>query len=160
MTHSQNSDWAKAQETLKESMQREISMMRDILSNILQEENALLGVDKSSWDYLMQIRFQLVEKVKLVRKDRMEATQKLIDLSGKQALQKILDGNEESCEISFLLDQLIALSEKINHQNSRNQWLLENSEHFIAISKSLNYPSHLYRVPTVKGKKSFLTTIP
>ena len=161
MTHSQNPSWVQAQEDLKGSMQKEISTMREILSNILQEEVALLDHDKDSWGQLMQSRFHMIEQVKIVRKGRMDATQKLLSLSDEKIFNKILSENEEeACEISFLLDQLIALSDKINHQNIRNQSLLENSEHFLAIPHRMDYPPHLYMIPIVKSRKNFLMTIP
>ena len=161
MMPSPNPDWFQAQEDLKESMQEEITTMRDILSNILQEEIALLNHNKTSWKDLMQSRFYMIEKVKFVRKNRMDATQKLIALSNEKVLNKILAGDEEEeCEITFLLDQLIALSEKINSQNTRNQFLLENSEHFLAIPHHINYPPHLYMIPSGKSRKNFLMTIP
>lgn len=160
MIPSSNPDWFQAKENLKKSMQEEISTMREILSNILQEEVALLDHNKTCWKDLMQSRFYMVEKVKFVRKDRIEATQKLISLSDEKTFNNVIMDSEEGCEISFLLDQLIALSDKINYQNIRNQVLLENVEHFLAIPNHINYPPHLHTSCLGKSRKNFLMTIP
>lgn len=153
-------DWAETEATLKKSMEKEIDLMREILSNMMQEEVSLQGRDKPSWEALMQTRFQLIEQVKLFRQDRMKATSKLLTLSDEKTFEKILLGDEEiACEVVFLLDQLIALSEKINTQNIRNQKLSENSQHFIAIPYSIGYPAHLCTFPAEKGRKQFLMTI-
>ena len=154
-------DWAETENALKKSMEKEIDLMREILSNMMQEEVSLQGQDKPSWEALMQTRFQLIEQVKAFRQDRMNATSKLLTLSDEKTFEKILLGDEDiACEVVFLLDQLIALSEKINTQNIRNQKLSENSQHFIAIPYSIGYPPHLCTFPTEKGRKHFLMTIP
>ena len=147
-------DWVPTEEALKKSMEKEIDLMREILSNMLLEEMALTGQDKSSWECLMQNRFYLIEQIKGFRQDRINATQKLLSLSDEKTFEKILsDGEEISCEIVYLLDQLIALSEKINFHNKRNQNLSNSPQHFIAIPYSIDYPA-------VKGRKNFLMTIP
>ncbi len=154
-------EWDKTEQALNRSMRKEIDLMREILSNMMQEEISLLNQDKSSWEDLMQGRFYLIEQVKVFRQDRINATNKLLILSDETTFEKILAEEDEiACEIVFLLDQLITLSEKINSQNLRNQTVSKNDEHFIAIPYSISYPPHPYAVPTPKGRKLFLMTIP
>ena len=106
-------DWAQTEENLKKSMEKEIDLMREILSNMRQEEVTLLDQDKTSWEALMQSRFLLIEQVKVFRQDRMNATHKLLTISDEKTFEKILSDSEEiACDVVFLLDQLIALSEK------------------------------------------------
>jgi hypothetical protein len=154
-------EWVKAEESLKSSMTKEIDLMREILSNMIQEEHSLLNQNKSHWEGLMQGRFQLIEQVKIFRQDRLNATNKLISLSDEKTFEKILsDGEDIACDVIFLLDQLISLSEKINTQNSRNQVLSKESQHFIAIPLSISYPHQAYALPKAQGRKKFLMTIP
>ena len=136
--------WVQTQEDLKQSMNKEIDLMREILFNMYQEEILLLQQDKESWKKLMQSRFYLIESIKVFRDDRTQIAQKLVKLSDEEFI---------SCEIALLLDQLMALSQKINSQNVRNQMLLENPEQCIA-------PSHLQLLPKTTSKKKFLMTLP
>jgi len=154
-------DWTKAEESLKQSMEKEIKLMREILSNMIQEELSLHNQNKPLWEELMQSRFHLIEQVKIFRQDRMDATSKLLSLSDEKTFEKILsDGEEIACEVVFLLDQLISLSEKINTQNTRTQTLSNESQHFIAIPLSISYPHQGCALPTAQGRKKFLMTIP
>lgn len=161
MNSTNHPDWAHTEEALKRSMGKEIDLMREILSNMLLEENSLVEQDKSSWVGLMQNRFYLIEQVKVFRQDRMNATQKLLSLSDEKTFETLLlDGKDISCEIVCLLDQLIALSEKINFQNRRNESLSNGPQHFIAIPHFHGHPHHLQAFPAVKSRKNFLMTIP
>ncbi len=154
-------DWAKTENALKKAMEKEIDLMREILSNMMQEETSLLNQNKPLWEELMQSRFHLIEQVKIFRQDRMRATNKLLALSDEKTFEKILsDGEEIACDVVFLLDKLISLSEKINTQNTRNQTLSKESQHFIAIPFSISYPHQGCVLPTAQGRKKFLMTIP
>lgn len=124
--------WNQAQNELKISMEKEISMMREILANMHQEELSLLTSDKTGWNLVMQKRFELVERLGSLRNARIEATQKIQKLASpdkKEAdvpLDKLLPiENEESYEILMLRDQIMALTERMNFQNSRNENLFE-----------------------------------
>lgn len=153
--------WAKAREELERSMGNEIGAMREILSNMLQEEMSLLAKDRASWEQLMESRFHLIQQIKAFRDDRAKSAQKLASLSDEKTFENLLSKEEGiSCEISLLLDQLMALSQKINLQHLRNQSLLENPQHFIAIPSSVSYPPQGQGLPSPKGKKQFLMTIP
>lgn len=156
MIYSQGPDFLEAQEELKKSMQNEVTIMREILSNLLQEEVSLIQHDKTFWVYLMQNRFFMIEQVREFRVNRINATEKLIALSEEKTLEKISWSEKETiCEIPLLLDQLITLSEKINTQNIRNQILSESTQHLVAIPNYISYP----KPETSKVRKTFLMTM-
>ena len=101
-------------EELKVTLQKEISLMRDVLANMYQEELALLMRDKRSWEEVIAARALILEKVTYFRTLREEATHKLTPLGSHfQPLN--------NCEISVMSDQLLALMGKMNSQNIRNE---------------------------------------
>jgi hypothetical protein len=134
-------------EQVQVSLENEVDLLREILSNMIQEESSLLSCNKAAWQELMQNRFQLMQQLKAFRKT---SQQHLISL---EAL-------EIPCNISLLLDQLLALFGKISFQQIRNHMLIENFQHFIAIPQALDYPPPLQIVTLNKEKKRFLMTIP
>lgn len=134
-------------EELKRSMQKEITLMRDLLANLHQEELSLLMHDRTSWNQLMEERAKIVQNLGPCRSARHEATQKLIDHLSKGnkkmlSLEELLPSqNESSCEILSLRDQLMALTERMNGQNCRNQTLYKQVE-----NKLVDFPT-----PPVRG---------
>ncbi|MBX9924508.1 MAG: hypothetical protein K2Y01_10395 [Rhabdochlamydiaceae bacterium] len=129
------------------SLENEVDLLREVLSNMIQEESSLLNCDKSAWQELMQTRFQLMQQLKIFRQTSQEHLFAVSSL-------------EMPCNISLLLDQLLALFGKISFQQIRNHMLIENSQHFIAIPHALDYPPPLKIVTLNKEKKRFLMTIP
>lgn len=123
-------------EELKRSMQKEVNLMRDLLANMHQEELSLLMHDRPSWNKLMEERAKIVENLGSWRSLRIAATEKLTTHYGQgkkgPTLEEILPATEESsCEILSLRDQLMALTERTNGQNYRNQNLYKQVEpHF------------------------------
>lgn len=122
--------WGEAHDNLKDSMQKEIRVMREILANMHQEEMSLVRHDTFAWNQIMQDRFSMIQKLSTFREERLLATHKLEvlaqqQLDGKKAtIEQILPPHqEESCEILLLLDQILALTERMNRQQSRNETL-------------------------------------
>lgn len=122
----------KAYDRLKGPMQKEISLMREILANLHEEELSLLANDKIGWARAMQMRSDMVVELCLLRKERNLILQQLEELTRKQLKQKgiplslddllpIKEAN--SSEIRSLFDQMIALIERMNMQNARNDRL-------------------------------------
>lgn len=128
------------------SLEKEVDLLREVLSNMIQEESSLLSGNKAAWQELMQNRFHLMQQLKVFRNTSQE------HLVG-------LKNFELPCNITLLLDQLIALFNKINYQHTRNHMLAENFQHFIAIPHALDYPP-LQIAPLNKEKKRVLMTIP
>lgn len=136
-------EWDEAHIKLKISMQKEIGIMREILANMHSEELSLMLNDRGSWNYVMQERAQLVERLSYFRVARLEATKKIRELVHGQdpnspaTVDELLPAQEEnSCEILSLRDQMMALMEKINFQNCRNEALFYQVEH------QLDLPHH------------------
>src|SRR3990167_3350745 len=113
-------DWVKIQEELKESMQKEISLMREMLSSFLQEEIFLLGKNQQAWAGLLQDRSILINQLQDFRKYRDDSAKALLEWSAKRNIDQ-----GEACEITLLLEQVVALTHKINRQNMHNQTLIE-----------------------------------
>lgn len=127
-------EWDAVKDSLKASMQKEISIMRDILGNMRREELSLEINDKGAWNYIVTERHELIQKLSVFRTARIEATKKLQSLVSADlnkpdvSLEQILPSEEESsCEILFLRDQIMALLEKMNQQNTRNEQLFNTA---------------------------------
>jgi hypothetical protein len=143
MPESRGRQWDEAHDQLKVSMQKEIGIMREILANMHSEELSLMLNDRGSWNYVMQERAQLIDRLSHFRMERIEATKKIKEMvclndAHKQAsVEDLLPTQEEnSCEILSLRDQMMALMERINFQNCRNEVLFFQVEH------QLDLPHH------------------
>ena len=158
--------WRQAHDTLKISMQNEIGIMREILANMHQEELSLQMYDKDSWTLVMKERSELIEQLGDLRSKRIQASKNLEDLAsnGKKgreiALEQMLPiEDENTCEILTLRDQIMALIERMNFQNSRNQILFHEVEHQFD-KKHGTYPA-LSQAPQQKPKrKTSVATYP
>lgn len=154
-------EWMKAQECLKESMHREINLMREMLSSLYQEESFLLEKDTCAWNSLMEDRAHMIEKLKEFREGRDLAVKTLAEFSIEEegkgiTLDTILSDEEEVCEITLMLDQLMALTDKINKQNSRNHSLSEQ-QFLMNQEKAFSYPD--WGIPIVPIRKIALMTL-
>ncbi len=130
------------EEKFQESIQKEITLLRELLGNYLQEEMSLLHQDKASWVQLMQDRFSLIEGIKQIRRAR---------------LPEEVPAAELSCDTLFLTDQLLALLQKIHHQTNHNENISSNHQHLVAITDPMLYPERLALIPR---KKTTLMTLP
>ena len=154
-------NYLQTQEDLKQAMQQEVDMMREILANLIEEENVLLLEDKLSWIHLMQERFCMIRQVKGFRENRNKATDELLILAKESSLKKILEREEDLLlSIPLLLDQLMLLTDKINTQLKRNQVFSEMPQHLIAISNSMRYPRPSKALVSGKPERRFLMTLP
>lgn len=127
-------------------IQKEIKLMREILSSLRQEEIFLLQQDQNSWNYLMQERFSMIQRISTLRKERKNCS-----------LEPIRNPEEHPSEIILLIDQLVLLLDKTNEQNIKNQNLLSDSQHPVAIAKAFPY-AHSLR-PSAEQKTPLLTTL-
>lgn len=147
--------WNESHETLRNSLQKEIHLMREILANMHEEELSLLLNDKGSWNQVMQNRFNLIERLSVLRQDRILATQKVESLAKSLTntplplpLEKILPMDDvTSCEILSLRDQLFALIERMNKQNGRNDYLFYHVEH------SSQYPGSYGQLAPIREER-------
>lgn len=141
-------DEMQAHEVLRGSMLKEIDLMREMLSSLLQEESFLRSKDKESWFRLMQDRKEMVEQLKLSRTTRESMKRILSD-------QPVLDEGLE-CEISLLSNQLVALTDKAHQQHIRNQELSDRIQNGSYIYDGVPCLSVLYSDRPVK-KASLIT---
>ncbi len=146
-------DKFEAEKSLKKSMQQEISIMRELLSNLLAETSCLVLNEEASRSLLMQNRSMLLQELTKQRQERDLATKIIGENS---SMDSFLSHDSNICEIPLLIDQIIALNEKINEQNAYNQNLLQQRQHLVAISPQLAYPN-LKQSPT--RRKNNLMTI-
>lgn len=127
-------EWHQLHDTLRDALQKEIHLTRELLSNMHQEEVSLMLHDNGSLNAIMQYRAGLLERLSLIRLHRSETTDKIIKIVGKDhkqpSLDEILPPDEEiTIEILSLSDQLMALTERMNRQHHQNLHLAEHPEH-------------------------------
>ncbi len=117
--------WNEIRGELKMAMKKEVGVMREILSNMHQEEAQRLFGDQRSLDQLLQERIPLIKRLGELRQMEFEATCKLenfIPLS-KNVEQFLALDDEHYSEIMLMRDQISALAERIDFQKQRNQAL-------------------------------------
>lgn len=121
-------DWQKVTEEIKQ----EVSLTRELLSNLVAEENSLRNRNQLVWNEVMHKRFDLTQSLKPFRARRKLATRHFKDLT-------LRPNDDITSEITWLLDQLLPLIEKVNEQNSRNQELLQKKPTLIENREHLPY---------------------
>lgn len=132
MTQKDNEiQWRQLHEEIKELMQQELTLSRELLANMHEEELALMMRDQRSWTLVMQMRSSMIERLSTLRTQRQQTTQKIYPLLSLHAthpsLEEIFPLNEEiSHDIFNLRDQLMALTERMNRQQHRNSHLEEH----------------------------------
>ncbi len=137
---------------LNNALKNEIELMRELLSNLHQEELALLENDKRRFAEVMDERSDHVLSLKELRHKRLAATAELTKFAAALGKKEILPLHEEaSCEILSKLDQIIALMERINLQNCRNDALFDQSKQKQEIPLQCSYPHPLHK--TVRKTK-------
>ena len=124
-------DWNTLHSDLRDGLQNEIRVTRELLSNMHQEEVSLMLHDTGSMNQILQQRSEMLETLSFLRLRRQQTTEKIEKISGhaQPSLEKILPPNEEiSSEILTLSDQLMALTERMNRQQTQNQRLTEHAD--------------------------------
>lgn len=116
------------QEELRLSMEKEISVLRELLSNMHQEEHILLANDKDAWNRVMQERAHMIEQLRSFRLARMGTTKKLEELAISLS-KKFTFEDMDNCEIASMRDQIMALLERLTRQSCHNQLLFDQFEH-------------------------------
>lgn len=154
-----NEKWKLFHERLQASMKQEIKAMRDMLTNMVQEEACLLSGDKTGWNQIMIERSSLLARLYDLRSQRFEATKLL------ESLAKDVDvpfdyllclEEDDGCEILTMREQLAALVEKMNQQNVRNSGL--EGRDFSSLAKErLSFPPPTAPEAVKKGKTTIAT---
>ncbi len=143
---SSKENWEKAHLKLDKAFEKEIELMREILSSLRQEELTLLEQDARKWKKVMRDRSSTVIHLKDQRDNRMSATRDLTKLAVLMEKTEMLPHEEESsCSILSKLDQVIALNERINLQNCRNDALFSQNRHKKQKPLACPYPHPLHK---------------
>jgi flagellar biosynthesis/type III secretory pathway chaperone len=135
--------WQALHSELKEGLETEIRLTRELLSNMHQEEISLMLHDSSTLNQVLQIRAEMLEKLSRLRLCRLKATEELEKVSSlkhqhRSSLEELLPPYEESsAEILSLSDQLITLTEKIHRQNAQNQRLIAHGDSSFYLAQHL-----------------------
>lgn len=137
-TKRSNHDLKAIKESLQSIMSTEIDIMRDVLGNMLDEQEAILHNNTEALKLVLADREPRIFRMNEAREQRIEIVKELSkslggevsndEQMGKQIdLDVLLDQvDSDSIEILSLRDQILALLEQMNTQNARNSYLLEN----------------------------------
>lgn len=159
LAYSNPEEWHMLHDILRDTLQKEIHLTRELLSNMHQEEVSLMLHDSGSLNLIMQQRGQLLERLSLIRLHRSETTEKIIKIAGKLSTQPTLDeilppDEEISTEILSLSDQLMALTERLNRQQHQNLRLAEYGDHYVQMQPAADTrPKKKASVATYQIKK-------
>lgn len=153
--------WGIAFEQLKALLQKEVALMREVLANFHQEEFSLLMNEKETWARVIEQRSDMVVTLIQLRRQRSMATHALQELA-KEKLKKTSISFQElfaqediiSGEILSLLDQILALIQKLNQQNCRNDFLFYEVRHSNELPLHCPYPQPL---PATQPKRAKIT---
>ena len=150
-------DWYMLHDTLRDGLEKEIRLTRELLSNLHQEEVSLMLHDTGSLNQVLQMRYPMLESLSSLRLHRRRTTEeieKIVAMNNKQpSLEEVLPPNELiTTEILSLTDQLMALNERLNRQHIHNQRLNENADH-------LSYPRLQLEPQSRPKKKASVTTM-
>lgn len=138
--------WEKAHSKLDSAFEKEIELMREILGSLRQEELSLLEENPRRWKKIMRDRSTIVVHLKDQRDIRMTATKDLTILAVLLQKTEILPHEEESsCAILSKLDQIIALIDRINLQNCRNEALFHQNKQKRNKPLACPYPHPLHK---------------
>lgn len=150
--------WEKAHRSLNTALKKEIHLMREILANLHQEELSLLENDSKRWDHIMDERSQMVMQLKTLRSKRVDITTTLEKLAIQLEKKELFPLSEESsCELLTKLDQMIALMERINLQNCRNDALFDQSRSKKNLPLYCLYPHPLHQPQRIRRKTAVAT---
>lgn len=146
---------------LKRFMTKEIAMMREILANMHEEELSLLTSDQPGFEKAMQARSDMVIELRSVRSDRNLAIRELESQAQSRLNRKQLTHDDllpvEESEVRSLLDQLIALVDRLNFQNARNDHLFYQARSLGKLPLECAYPPPQTQARTARRKVSVAT---
>ncbi len=117
--------WIFHHEELRDLLKKEISLMRELLTNMHEEERSLLFHDESLLKYTLETRSYLAKQIGEVHQKRLKKTKEIETITTDYALTAP-PGEDVSTEMSSLKDQLTALTEQVNRQQDANQHLMDH----------------------------------
>lgn len=136
----------KEKEALQETMKREVSLLRMLLTSLSDECNAIKREDTDMFDNVMEERISLISSFEKMREELIALTIKLaknaevsLTRSGHlchseavELLEECIDSDD--FELHFLREQILALMQQIHTQNAINAARLRDgaSEKWVA----------------------------
>lgn len=131
---------------LVSALKKEVSLMRELLANLHQEELCLLEGNFDKWCTIAQERSDWILQLQSQRSSRMDATVELAKWAVFEGKTELLPAEEaSSCDILSQLDQVIALLERLNLQNCRNDALFEQVKEKKELPLYCSYPHPLHQ---------------
>ena len=131
--------WTTLHHELQEEMQREVYLMRELLSNMHQEEISLMLNDQGSLQQILHQRSFLLEKLSSLRLNKLETL-------------KQIERSNIPLEIDSLGEQLTCLTEKVHRQTNTNQRLITHPEHYYHLAQEQR-PKKKLAIATLQIKK-------
>lgn len=126
----ESEEWNVLHNNLRDGLQNEIRLTRELLSNMHQEEVSLILRDTGSVNQILQMRSEMLEKLSHLRLQREKTTEKIAKIAGDPT-EIMRSSIEEICsEILCLSDQLVALTERMNRQQTQNIYLTEHGSNY------------------------------
>jgi len=120
------------QNQLHESMTHEVNILREILANMEEEQEAMFRNDPALAQVILERREKLVESMSTWRHQIFACVKKMAHLSkapppsDEVIMEKLADFvGYENYEILALRDQIIALAHRIDRQNDFNNLLID-----------------------------------
>ncbi len=149
-----NIEWKTAHLELQKEMQKEIEIMRHVLSNLHEEEISLIHKDELLRKELLEKRAGLMGNLALIRQTQKTALERLHGLNPKEPpikearLENVLSvEDQESCETFLLRDQILALNSRMHLQLSRNEALEYVAKNYITPTpRPMSHPKRHKRV--------------
>ena len=140
MTSKSSSSLEKLKNSLIPIMSKEVSLLREILGNALEEQKSLLHNEQELLKSIVEKKDSFLahlEKLKGTRKKTLKRIEKLIkdqlpkDYEEKEIFLFLMEmKGSEGCQLATIKEQIVALVEKIKIQTERNNYLLHEKIHF------------------------------
>lgn len=124
-----------SEQLLTATMTSLVRVLRELLANMEQEQHAILVQDAPAFQIIMNHRSPLLESMHTCRKTMVSEIEKLHQshpgieemITEKDHLMNLAQlAGEENVELLTLRDQILALTEEMDKQNLRNNFLLNN----------------------------------
>ncbi len=118
---------------LKDLLKKEVSLSRELLSNMRQEEVSLMLHDQGSLTETLSQRSHLLQQLSALRLHRVETTKKIADLPPSNT------PDIDSIEIASLNDQLESLTARMTRElacNKKNSYNFRDTPPFSMLKES------------------------
>jgi hypothetical protein len=134
--------WKEIQHQLKAIMKKEVSLMREVLATMHQEEHFILTQDIINREGLIKERALLNETLNSLKINRLDLVRQLTDLlpfsKKNRPFEQLLAIDDEGySELQLLQDQFKALSQRTDFQHQRNAALEHTRQQLAPIPSPL-----------------------